>query len=730
MKLFNSHYFVKLTLAVSTMASFAVAELQQIQVQDSLNTELENIESRRGLDIGGTVRSVMLRSAFSSKQDINAYDKSPDTERSGFSQFDLKLGVRPWETARANVVLRMAANYQDFFQSLKTTISVPWINMEGQMGSSFYWVVGDFRQQYSPLTLFSPDVDILYEPEIYARTRYMARDQVFLSGNQRNLQGANAKFRYDLGATLGELRAEAIFSRLRRYEVLDFSGATGNILPNEQNNTLGASQSSGMDKLLYTGNIEWLPLNKNLILGFTPIIIKDLASSNTITYRERLVNYKPTAVPEPVNPGVLGPENTQVLAGRFGADGASFIGSENLILNVVGEFAMSKYDYYNPSFVDVLDEDGNPVLDDDDNPLYEMLGKKENLDGKAVLIEAALGFQNKDSWMVKLNAGYIMNDSAWYNPLAQSPSFFARRIANSDKDNNLLKYGVYSPFYSTFDALYHFVPKYMPNDIALTPGGSGNYKPTDSYVIAPFQKSSYNTGVYTKDELNLINSYSDKTLQSALPNGLATANRVGPVLNLTAGLGQDNALEVKGIFNLLQEKEAAGADKAKFTEFGGGGKFDVGTFVWGAPLSLSGSYKNSKTQLGSVELLNSDFINAGFYARYFKRFGVSAGFQQIKSDFQNPALQAIGWHLENSKQTQWMAGLDYNLGKNAWLAINYGQSFVTNTYKANDPENAAGLFLPIYIEMAREKGIIPKTKNNLEHAFQRDLLEASINVDF
>jgi len=707
MKLFNSHYFVKLTLAVSLLAPLATA--QQPTVQDSLNAKLEDIESRRGLEVGGTVRSVMLRSAFSSEQDINAYDKSPDTERNGFSQFDLKLGVRPWETTRGNVVLRMAANYQDYFQALKTTITIPWINMEGQAGSNFYWVVGDFRQQYSPLTLFSPDVDVLYEPEIYARNRYMARDQLFLSGNQRNLQGANLKYRQDFGGTVGELRAEFILSRLRRFDVLDFSGATGNILPNEQN-TPGASQASGMDKMLYTGNLEWLPLDKNLILGFTPIIIKDLASSNASTY----VN----GAEKQVNPGVLGPEDAQIMALRFGADGAGFIGNENLIANLVGEYAMSKDDYYYNS----LDENNNPII------------AVENLEGKALLIEAALGFQEKNSWMVKLNVGYIMNDSAWYNPLAQSPAFFARRIANSDKDNDLLKYGVYSPFYSTFDALYHFVPKFMPTDKKLSAGGTdpGNYDPTDSYAIAPFQKSSYNTGVYTRDELALINRYSDKVLQTALPNGLATANRTGPVLNVTAGLGQDNVLEIKGIYNSLQEVNATvGAEIAQFTEFGGGGKFDVGTFVWGAPLSISGSYKNSKATQGNVEF-TSDFINAGVYARYFKRFGVSLGIQQINSESVNPVLQSVGWNLANSKQSQWMIGLDYSLGKNAWFAINYGQISVTNTYKADDPENASSsyYYLPVYIETAREKGIIPKTQNNLEHAFQQSLLEASINVDF
>ena len=87
---------------------------------------------------------------------------------------------------RANVMLRHEAGMQDYFSSPSKSITAGWMNVEGNLGSNFYWVVGDFRQQYSPLTLYSPDVEILYEPKVYTRSRYMAKEQALISGNQRN----------------------------------------------------------------------------------------------------------------------------------------------------------------------------------------------------------------------------------------------------------------------------------------------------------------------------------------------------------------------------------------------------------------------------------------------------------------------------------------------------------------------------------------------------------------
>jgi hypothetical protein len=701
MKLMKFRFFALSVLFA--LFSSAFATLPSKAVQDSLDAEVENLASRRGLDIGGTVRSVMIRSSFSSPQDINAYDKSPDVERSGFSQLDLRLGVRPYDAVRAAAVIRMSAEYQDYFDFGHKSITIPWINIEGQVFDKFYWVVGDFRGQYSPLSLYSPDAEVLYEPEIYARSRYMARDQVFLQGNKRNLQGVNLQFRNDFGGMPGELRVEGIFSRLRRIEILDFSGYMGNILPNEQD-TPGASQASAMHKLLYTGTLEWLPFSKNAMLGFTPIFIKDLKSSETVMYKQRIDEFG-TAWPEweaqSVNPGVLGPEDTQILSFRGGADVAGFLGNENLIANLTGEFALSKDKLYRYG----ENEEVNAI----------------NMEGQAILAQLVVGWQNKDSWVAKVNANYMLNDSAWYNPLAQSPAFFARRVMNSDKDGDVLKYGSRSPFYSTFDALYHFVPKFTPVSRNRVPNATAftEAEQFDSYNIAPFSKNSYNTAVYTRDELALIQSLSDPVLQGSLPNGLASANRIGPNANLILGMGKDNALEVQGVFSMLQEDKAAGEEKAEFTEFGGGGKFDVGSYLWGVPLELSGSYKLSNAKRGDIEF-ESSFINAGFYARYFKRFGVCAGFQLITTENKNYSA----YYPIDGEQMQWMAGLDYTLADNAWVAINFGQINVVNHYSSN-LEN----ILPLYIEEGIKQGTL-SFGDKIEHKFKQNLVEASINVSF
>jgi hypothetical protein len=195
-------------LSVSTIASATAA----VEMQSKIDSTVEAIESRRGLDIGGTVRAVYVKSTVSSDQDVNAINQMPDREMNEFVQLDLDMKFRPWDNIRANLLLRLGAGMQDYFANSATMVNGQWINVEGEIGKSFHWTVGDFRQRYSPLTVFLPSVDIMYEPTIFARNREMAQKEALIDGNQRNLQGINLQFRKNLDPVLGEFRAEAFFS--------------------------------------------------------------------------------------------------------------------------------------------------------------------------------------------------------------------------------------------------------------------------------------------------------------------------------------------------------------------------------------------------------------------------------------------------------------------------------------------------------------------------------------
>lgn len=712
--------FVTLLLITISVSANAAAENQEKIAQ-----KVDSIQAKRGLSIGGSIRSVLLSSSFSSDQDLDGINNLPDVERTEFVNADFDFTFRPWEAVRVNAMLRLEAGMQNYFASPSKSLSTPWLNVEGNACQYFYWVVGDFRQQYTPLTLFAPDVAVMYEPMIFARERQMAKNQVLLDGNQRNLQGLNLQFRKYLDPSLGELRAEAIVARLRRIQVLDFTGEVGNILPNSD--LPGASQAANMDKFLASFNMELWPLDKTLMVGLTGMWIFDDEKSFTYTLHK---DDQGDFVRLPVNPYNTEAQDTKILDFRAGFDFAGITKNKNLTLDLVLEGTMSFDDYEEVTIVDL---GSGPELN---------IEKKTGL-GVATLLTLNAGYKADDKWGVLLNANLVRNDSSWFNNLAQSPQFFARRILNTDKDGETIKYGVNSPLYSTFGALYHFTPKFTPVSTSLgTDDGSVSSGQTDSYNIAPFTKSAWTTTVYTKNELALIESLSDPSLQLALPNGLATSNRLGGTANLTANWS--DFAEAQGLVSVFsQVKPLALFDKAFYMEYGGGAKVDVFKALgFSLPLELSGSYKHSSRKIdllssGSSEL-DVDFVNAGFYIQYLPRLGVTAGLQMINmemndlaSTFNSMASPGASAPLLKGKQMQWMVGLDYSFAENAWFSINYGIISVANSYNTSAIRDADAngdeyttTNLPNYYDVTTD------VSGSYEHKFSQSIIEASINVEF
>ncbi len=762
---------MKKTLAAVLAASMA-ASASVAQNQDLLESKVDSVNAKRGLELGGSIRAVAQTSRFSTDLDASAKDKLPTVEKDEFVTADLVFGFRPYDNVRANAVLRLEAGMQEYFAAAAKSISAPWLNVEGNIGNSFYWVVGDFRQQYSPLTLWLPGIDIMYEAQIFARKRYMAQKEQFIEGNQRNLQGVNLQFRRDLGASLGEIRAEALFARLNRTAVLDLSGAEGNILPSDT--VWGASQAANMDKWMIAGNVEWLPFNKNTYVGVTPMFIFDNEDSYSYTYRRPGNNYSKDYELQDINPYEPNPQKTMILSGRVGADIAGMMGNSKLALDVTAEFALSSDDVYYPdsSWALEYDEDtglptGGFALNDDDMPyVVPDSFHQETLDGVALLVNANIGYKS-DSWGVKLAIDAVYNDSNWFNNAAQSGSFFAQRILNSDKDGQTVKYGVNSPLYSSFDALYNFTPKFSP--VSTTMGTDDNAfkgSETNSYNIADYNKNSWTTNVYTRTQLALLQNLADPALQLSLPNGLATSNRLGGRGVLTANIG--DFAEVQGMFSFFQQVSPitqrifndhmgttieASYKAATYMEFGGGAKFDVFKLLgFSMPLEISGSYKHSERSLETdnwssladfglmdeTTELKSDFINAGLYVQYLPRLGVNLGFQMITTEFKDMDQLAVfdkafnggavSTPLMKGTQMQWMVGLDYNIASNAWLAVNFGMISVENEYNtvmAVAEQSVEGVHnLPNYYDVTKD------VSGTYKNEFSQMILEASINVEF
>jgi hypothetical protein len=663
----------------------------------------------------------------------------------------------------------LAGGMQEYFAAASKSLSVEWINVEGNVGNSFYWVVGDFRQQYSPLTLFLPGIDIMYEPLIFARKRHMAQKQQLIEGNQRNLQGVNLQFRNDLGGAAGEVRIEAIFARLRRVQLLDITGANGNLLTNGE--MPGSYQSANMDKWLLSGNLEYLPLNKNILIGFTGMYVFDDSSSFTYTYRPEnkvyvgedgltyesdgsvinkagatLSNSASDYQLEYINQYDLDAQKTVILAGRFGADVAAILDNKNLTLDVMGELAMSNdllYEYEeNSSF----DEAGNPVVD---------IVKKDYANkGRAILATLNAGYAVSKGVGVQLAFNYLMNDSNWYNNLAQSPQFFAERILNTDKDGNFIRYGVNAPLYSTFGALYYYDPKFTPVGTQMATTDDPNFVgQTRSYNIAAMTKNSWSNRTYTRKELALMSTMLDPAVQMSLPNGYATPNRNGLTANLKVSFS--DFVDATGIFNMLKQDKSDNLfmKEAEFMEFGGGLRWDIFKMLnFSLPLEISGSYKHSvKTQelIDEYKALSADkgelsldFINAGLYVQYMPRLGLSAGFQMINMELDAVssaiyARPAPGYTtpLVKGKQMQWMVGLDYTVADGVYLALNYGRVTTTNTYNITKDENGdavVGSNVPNYADVTIKdsEGNVMGYVDEFEHEFSQAVVQAVLNVKF
>lgn len=602
--------------------------------------------AKAGISIGGEFRAQYFSSEVSGDS-VKISDRKLETNEYGSVDFDIK--ARPNEAISARVMFRMHHNWQNFYSEISSPIFSRWISIDGNPLEMFRFSFGDFKEKYSPLTLWAPEIDIMYEPNIFARQRQFAMDEMFLGDNYRVLQGINLGFDAEVAPLFNEFHFGFVGARLVNTEV--------NLSSN--NFATDSIQNADMAKYVTGTNLD-LTFLKGLNLGGTWLQIFDHKKS----YKGDDTVFQETAA-----------QKTAILSLRPGIDIGKTFGLPSLLeLDISAEVAFSI----------------------DDTVAFDSEKKEfiypDNIMGKAINVKGTLGLEPGAAFGLKLNASIIANDDKYRNIMAQSPTFVGNRIMNVEADK-------YQKFYSPFDALYHQVFKFTP-----VTGSNGYYK-------APYMKTSYTNSVLIQDDKgNFILPYPDSinnnimlpdpTLQMVMPYGPATPNRVGFSADGKISL-INNGIELKGLMTILNEMTAREydklTDKTKYSEIGGGAKIDLSRMVEAIkyPLELSGSMVMSKASNGTAERsfeVNSNFTNLGLYYQFWKRMSVLGGFQLINNKLLYDYLEILesGTEVKKmevlQKMSQWSAGLEWKVSDGASVIGTIGKIKVDPGVEKWDPK--------------------------------------------
>ncbi|MDR3011999.1 MAG: hypothetical protein LBU70_02165 [Chitinispirillales bacterium] len=645
----------KFFLAVLVLAlSVSVASATERELDDrvgSLQAQVDDIMAKAGIHFSGEFRSQFL----SSTVDGDAVDPAAKKNESvNFTSVDFDITARPNSALSARAMFRLHQDWRNFFSDVQNPITARWISIDGAlMNGIVNFSLGDYKKKVSPLTLWTPEVEFMFEPELFANARQYAMSEAFLGDNNRVLQGGTVRFEAGLDPLLNLVEADFFAARLAirgSYESSVNPPGTG--VPQFPD---GAYFDQLRDKYLVGGNLG-AQIVEGAGLGLTYLHIFDAASSfngDSVTARAG----GPTVG---ANVPTAGPaQSTGVFAGRVNVDNRAFMDDDFIRIGVNAEVAFSSDKHF---YRDTLkNADGTPV----NNPvtLADVSVLDTAVTGLALNVGLSLRVALDPENSIRLSADFISNAADFRNDAAQSPSYMPVGIGRAsimNSENGLSGLGIMNPF----DAMYRSVFKFAPSQYF---GGA-----------RPYTKNAYTNAVLTPwwNDRNGVNtdvwSGPLSPFQTALPGGMASADRVGPVINLS-GSFLDNGVNVGVKTAFLQSHESrdfwygvvgSGLEQTlvetqllhgndDFLELVAGLSADIAKFApaVGPSLVISGSYGmyNSTMGYGSrvhtggtatasydafiVESTNG-LISLGLDWQFHRRFSAHFGYQLLNSTFE------------------------------------------------------------------------------------------------
>lgn len=646
----------------------AVAEKQTsfLQKLDSLN------KSILGLRLGGTAKAGALTSMVSSDQLL---DQSATQENQAYTDVNLKFLAQPSSETQLNVQLRLHKDWQSGIDENNNPAIGHWFSYDGKiLNKHVDFNLGYMRIGYTPLTINTPQTEILQEPEIFAQNRVEALAYRNLDTTSRRLmQGLNAAFHSGAVGALDDIYAQATGARMRNTAkkndqvFFDFDwadryayGLRGGV--NVMGANLGANFVGVFDRRLSTRS-------------------RDIGLSDTIMY-----------------------DDNHVLSFDLGFDSKKILANLPVTFGVNGEYAMSWWDvdaeylFKNPTTetqikeVTVPDEAGMKTVVYVSTALKATNNDRttiDYLDDKGSALNAELFAKGSFS---KLNfdvrGRYLMNDKEFWSELASTPNYTGNGVifnANAlygDADQALVKQFASGNLENLYFTVYNTdlltAATLMSSGTATALSGSSEsvnlyYRLYNNFKLAHFYRNGYDANTMKKLEAAEAVLMMDPSVNLALPLGLATPDRKGFAASLDADW--DDAITL----NVRFSQYTAEASDNKFTTIGAGLGVDVGRLVPSLErkLVVQGSFE--KATEDTFLKRSSQRIVGGLTADIWGPIALQAGVQMLTKKFEGDMFGAgiaglpVGTSfVQQVDEMLLLAGPKVRIAPESYIVVRYG----------------------------------------------------------
>ena len=691
--LVSSFFFAAGSAMAADQDSIVSQQKSLLETLDSLN------DAVLGLRVNGTAKSGGLTSIAKSD---NFAKESATQENQAYTDVDLKFGANPSAETHVDVRMRLHKDWQSAYDVNNNPVIGHWFSYDGLiLNKHLNFNLGYMRVGYTPLTISTPQPDLLQEPEILASHRVEALARRNLDTTDRRLlHGLNAEYNSGKIGVVDNVSMQITGARLRNVAkktdqvFFDFDFSDRYLLASRLGLEIMGFRLGGD---FYNVSDRKLSRRSHMILA-----------SDTVYY-----------------------EYNRVISAELGFASKPLMPSLPLEFGFNGEFAMSNWDmdrdYMKKEKVEsyLLNVGHNPKVPADSFVYY----KKGEVDSSFNFSEKVADDKGKSFYVEPFVRGnvanveydvkvrYLQTDEKFWSEMAATPSYRGNAIVlnsnalySSATDSMIVANFGSSSLENLYFNVYNAVTLNATNLMtsksknALSKKDESDFlysRLYNNYKDGHFYRNGYSAAILKRSEIESDMFALDPTISLAMPYGDVTPDRKGVKASLAVNWNDIVMFDAR--FDMLtQGKSVKSVDvddntgainvvteENKFKRYAAGLGFDIGQLLaLDRKLLIQGSYDHSEESASLKR--KADRIMGGVTLNVWGPISLLGSMQMFNKEFGKTGFVIADGlaTITKSKEMLTLEGIRLRIAPASYLDLQGGYLKNDVTYKSMDEAGA------------------------------------------